>query len=178
MVRKLGVAGLQLKKHEDPTVTLENFEKTVREKKAQFPWLDLIFTGEFLLQPYGKRNWKELAIEIPGELTERLSNLAKEVGCWLVPGSFLEVDGSEVYNTSVVFNPMGELVAKYRKIFPWMPFEDTAYGTDFVVFDIPGITKVGLVICYDLWFPELFRTLTWMGAEVILQLTLPTAMQR
>jgi len=50
-----------------------------------------------------------------------------------------------------------------------MPFEDTTYGTDFVIFEIPGITKVGLVICYDVWFPELFRTLTWMGAEVILQ---------
>jgi formamidase len=170
MSRKLGVAGLQLRKDPDnPAATLETFERTVRNTKAQFPWVDMIFTGELLLQPYGKKNWKDLAIKIPGDLTERLSNLAKEVGCWLVPGSFLEVDGSEIFNTSVVFNPKGETVAKYRKIFPWMPFEDTAYGTDFVVFEIPGITKVGLVICYDLWFPELFRTLTWMGAEVILR---------
>jgi formamidase len=81
----------------------------------------------------------------------------------------LEIDGSHIYNTSVVFNPKGEIVAKYRKMYPWMPFEDTSPGSDFVVFDIPGIAKVGLVICYDLWFPELFRTLAWMGAEVILQ---------
>lgn len=170
MSRKLGVAGLQLKKDpDDPSVTLENFERTVRTTKAQFPWVDLIFTGELLLQPYGKKNWKDLAIKIPGELTERLSNLAQDVGCWLVPGSFLEIDGSDIFNTAMVFNPKGEMVAKYRKIYPWMPFEDTAWGTDFVTFEIPGITKVGLVICYDLWFPELFRTLTWMGAEVILQ---------
>ncbi|MFW9963725.1 MAG: carbon-nitrogen hydrolase family protein, partial [Candidatus Sifarchaeia archaeon] len=89
--------------------------------------------------------------------------------CWLVPGSFLEIDGFEIYNTAIVINPKGEIVAKYRKIYPWMPFEDTAKGSDFVVFEIPGITKVGLVICYDLWFPELFRTLAWMGAEIILQ---------
>ena len=170
MPRKLGVAGLQLKKHStNPTITLENFEKTVRSTKMMFPWVDLIFTGELLLQPYGEKNWKDLAIEIPGELTERLSNLAEETGCWLVPGSFLEVDGSEVYNTAIAFNPKGKTVAKYRKIYPWMPFEDTTSGSDFVVFEIPGITKIGLVICYDLWFPELFRTLTWMGAEVILQ---------
>jgi formamidase len=50
-----------------------------------------------------------------------------------------------------------------------MPFEDTNCGTDFVTFDIPGIARIGLVICYDLWFPEIFRTLAWMGAEVILQ---------
>ena len=60
-------------------------------------------------------------------------------------------------------------MAKYRKIFPWMPHENTAWGNEFVTFDIPDIGRIGLVICYDLWFPELFRTLTWMGAEVILQ---------
>ncbi len=172
MSRKLGVAGLQLKKdQENPSVTFENFEKTVRITKAQFPWVDLMFTGELLLQPFGKGDWKDLAINIPCELTESLSDIAKEVGCWLVPGSFLEIDGSDIYNTAIVFNPKGKIIAKYRKIYPWMPFEDTAYGTDFVTFEIPGITKVGLVICYDLWFPELFRTLTWMGAEVILQLS-------
>jgi formamidase len=169
MSRKLGIAGLQLKKDDDPQVVLENFERTTRNTKAMYPWVDLIFTGELLLQPYGEKDWKDKAIKIPGELTERLSQLAKDVGCWLVPGSFLEADGSKVYNTAIVFNPKGEIVAKYRKIYPWMPFEDTANGTDFVVFEIPGITKVGLVICYDLWFPELFRTLAWMGAEVILQ---------
>ncbi|MHA2024061.1 MAG: carbon-nitrogen hydrolase family protein [Candidatus Thorarchaeota archaeon] len=170
MSRKLGVAGLQLKKNPDnQPITLENFINTARKTKIQYPWVDLIFTGELLLQPYGKKNWKDLAIKIPGELTERLSKLAKEIGCWLVPGSFLELDGSDIYNTAIVFNPKGEIEAKYRKIFPWMPFEDTASGTDFVTFEIPGITTVGLVICYDLWFPEIFRTLAWKGAEVILQ---------
>jgi len=70
MSRKLGVAGLQLKKDPDnPSITYENFEKTVRNTKTQFPWVDLIFTGELLLQPYGMKNWKDLAIYIPGELT-------------------------------------------------------------------------------------------------------------
>jgi formamidase len=170
--RKLGVAGLQLEKDPDnPNATLENFEGTARFTKATYPWVDLIFTGELLLQPYGKKDWKDEAIEIPGELTERLSKLAKEIGCWLVPGSFLEKEESEIYNTSIVYNPKGEIIAKYRKIYPWEPFEDTSKGSDFVVFDIPGITKLGLVICYDLWFPELFRTLAWMGAEVILQVS-------
>ncbi|KXH77409.1 MAG: hypothetical protein AM326_05105 [Candidatus Thorarchaeota archaeon SMTZ-45] len=170
MSRKLGIAGLQLKKDaQNPTATLENFVGTARWVKTTYPWVDLIFTGELLLQPYGKNDWKDEAINIPGELTEKLSNLAQEIGCWLVPGSFLEIDGSEIYNTAIVFNPRGVMVAKYRKIYPWEPFEDIAKGSDFVVFKIPGITKIGLVICYDLWFPELFRTLAWMGAEVILQ---------
>ncbi|HEC36959.1 MAG TPA: carbon-nitrogen hydrolase family protein [bacterium] len=173
MSRKLGVAGLQLKKDPDnPSAIFESFERTVRNTKALFAWVDLVFTGELFLQPFGKKDWKDLAINIPGELTDKLSNLAKEVECWLVPGTFLEIDGPDIYNTAIAFNPKGEIVAKYRKMYPWMPFEDTTSGTDFVIFEIPGITKVGLVICYDLWFPELFRTLTWMGAEVIL---LPSA---
>jgi formamidase len=170
MSRKLGIAGLQLRKNmQDPTATLENFEGTARWAKTTYPWIDLIFTGELLLQPYGEKEWKDKAIKIPGDLSKRLSNLAREIGCWLVPGSFLEIDGSEIYNTAIVFNPKGEMIAKYRKMFPWEPYEDTSKGSEFVVFEIPGITKVGLVICYDLWFPELFRTLAWMGAEVILQ---------
>lgn len=169
MSRKLGVAALQLLRSEDGTVNLEKFERVAKKTKKSFPWIDLLFTGEFYLQEYSKPDWKEAAEPIPNQLTERLGELAKKLRCWLVPGSFLEKDGSDVYNTALAFNPEGEIVAKYRKMFPWMPHENTAWGTDFVTFDIPKIGRIGLVICYDLWFPELFRTLAWMGAEVILQ---------
>ena len=58
-----------------------------------------------------------------------------------------------------------------------MPYEGgTAVGEEFCVFDIPGVGRFGLCICFDLWFPEVARTLAWMGAEVILQPTLtPTS---
>lgn len=168
MSRKLGVAGLQLLKSEDGKANLEKFERVARKTKASFPWIDLIFTGEFYLQQYGKPDWKDTAEPIPNQLTDSLGELAKKLKCWLVPGSFLEKVDSEVFNTAVVFNPEGKLVAKYRKIFPWMPFEDTAWGTDFVTFDIPEIGRIGIIICYDVWFPELLRTLAWKGAGVIL----------
>jgi len=167
--RKLGVAGLQLSKSEDSLADLQKFEKVATKTKASFPWIDLIFTGELYLQKYDKPNWGESAQSIPNELTDRLSDLAKKLKCWLVPGSFLELDGSDVFNTALAFSPEGKMVAKYRKMFPWMPQENTSWGTDFVTFDIPKIGRIGIVICYDLWFPELFRTLAWMGAEVILQ---------
>lgn len=169
MSRKLGVAALQLLRSENGTENLEKFERVARKTKKSFPWIDLMFTGELYLQEYSKPDWKGAAEPIPNQLTERLGELAKKLRCWLVPGSFLEKDGSDVYNTALAFNPKGEIVAKYRKMFPWMPQENTAWGTDFVTFDIPDIGRIGIVICYDLWFPELFRTLAWMGAEVILQ---------
>jgi len=167
--RKLGVAGLQLLRSEDSVANLEKFERVAKKTKKSFPWVDLIMIGELYLQKYGKPDWKRFAEPIPNQLTDRLSELSKKLKCWLVPGSFLERDGSDVFNTAIVFNPQGEIVAKYRKIFPWMPQEDTSWGTDFVTFDIPDIGRVGIVICYDVWFPELFRTLAWKGAEVILQ---------
>jgi formamidase len=165
--RKLGIAGLQLiKDRKNQEKNIQNFEKVALKKKRQYPWIELIFTGELYLQESDSITTAQI---IPNKLTDRLGDLAKKLGCWLVPGSFYEKDGSKVYNTLIVFHPNGEIITKYRKIYPWGPHEQTDWGEYFVTFDIPDIGKIGVVICYDIWFPEIFRTLTWMGAEVILQ---------
>jgi formamidase len=156
----------------------KKFVKVANIQKQMFPWIDLIFTGELFLQHYGSDGYKSSALPIPNEKTDQLSELAKNLECWLVPGSFMEKDGSKIFNTALVFNPDGEMVAKYRKIFPWMPHEDIDWGKDFVTFDIPDIGRIGIIICYDLWFPEIMRTLTWMGAEVILQPSLTCTSDR
>jgi len=83
-----------------------------------------------------------------------------------------------IHNTALAFSPQGELVARYRKVFPWQPHEECAPGSEFVTFDIPGVARVGLAICYDGNFPEAIRQLAWMGAEVILQPTLTTTSDR
>lgn len=75
----------------------------------------------------------------------------------------------KVYNTSVVINPQGEIVGKYDKMFPVMPYETGVEGgKDFIVFDVPNVGRFGLSICYDMWCPETTRTLVSMGAEVLL----------
>jgi predicted amidohydrolase len=121
--------------------------------------------------------WKKNAEPIPGPLTDRLCTLARKTGQWLVPGSMYELEGDKVYNTAVVISPEGQIVSKYRKMFPWLPYEGgTTPGDEFCVFDIPDVGRFGLCICYDMWFPEVCRQLAWMGAEVILQPTLtPTS---
>jgi predicted amidohydrolase len=49
-----------------------------------------------------------------------------------------------------VINPQGEIVTKYRKMFPWLPYEaGTEPGTEFCIFDVPDVGRFGLSICYD-----------------------------
>ena len=69
-------------------------------------------------------------------------------------------------------------MAKYRKIFPWRPWEKLAAGNEVVAFDMPGVGRIGLMICYDGWFPEIPRNLAWMGAEVILHPSATTTNDR
>ncbi|MFZ3561937.1 carbon-nitrogen hydrolase family protein [Streptomyces sp. BH055] len=108
---------------------------------------------------------------LDGPRGARLADLARETGVWLVPGTVYERgDDGLIYNTAPVYSPDGERVAAYRKIFPWRPYETTASGTEFVVFDMPGYGRVGLSICYDAWFPEVTRHLAWQGADLVLNL--------
>ncbi len=163
----------------DPTATLEQFERNVRALRSTFDGLQLVLAPELHLMALPPLLDEEvgaapegLAVEIPGALTERLGALARETDLWLVPGSVYERAGEAVANTAVVLSPVGELVATYRKCFPWQPYETTQPGTSTVCFDIDGVGRFGLAICHDGAFPEIFRALAWQGAEAIFQVTL------
>lgn len=116
--------------------------------------------------------------DIPGPVSDRFAAFAKETGVWLLAGSIHEnIPGSErTYNTSVLFDPMGAEVARYRKIHLYdvhipgrveaKESAKIAPGEEIVTADING-RKAGLTICYDLRFPELFRELANRGAEIV-----------
>jgi predicted amidohydrolase len=156
----------------------ERFEVDLRARLAEFPHSRLVLYPELHLCPPGTAEQIEAMAEpIDGPRVKFLRELASDLRIWLVPGSVYERDeDGRVYNTAVAISPGGEIAARYRKCFPWRPWEPVTPGREFVVFDIPGLTRVGISICYDTWFPEVARHLAWMGAEVILQPTLtPTA---
>lgn len=169
----------------DAIATQEAFFAEATRLQGMFPHAQLLLYPELHLTglaPFGAPQGASAeypAEPIPGPLTDRLCDLAEALGLWLVPGSILErgEDGL-VYNTAIAINPRGEIVARYRKIFPWRPWEKTAPGNEFTVFDIPGVGRVGLMICYDGWFPEVARQLAWMGAEVILHPSATTTIDR
>ncbi|MFE9707565.1 carbon-nitrogen hydrolase family protein [Streptomyces sp. NPDC005930] len=111
------------------------------------------------------------AQELDGPRGTALAALARELGVWLVPGSVYERgEDGHVYNTAPVYSPEGKRIAEYRKVFPWRPYETTAAGDRFVVFDLEDHGRVGLSICYDAWFPEITRHLAWQGADLVLNL--------
>ena len=120
----------------------------------------------------------------PGPTEARLCALARETGLWLMPGSMFEkvdaAQGALVYNTTSVINPQGEVIRRFRKLFPFRPYEtrrrrrhaSSASST------LPDVGRFGVSICYDMWFPETTRTLVAMGAEVILHPTMTDTIDR
>jgi len=116
-----------------------------------------------------------------GEAYEFLRRMARSHRVYLHGGSLAELAGEKLFNTTVVFNPEGQEIARYRKLhlFDIVGPDGTGYresntyasGDTIVTCDVGGI-RVGLAICYDLRFPELFFALRRAGAELIV---LPSA---
>lgn len=185
MSRLFGIAGVQMAVIPwDAQATVRKMGDSVHQISLNFPWVQMIVFHELavpgLVQftPTEKpTDWNKNAETIPGPLTDTLCEIARRHRKWLIPGSMYETDGDHLYNTSLVISPQGEIVAKYRKMFPWLPFESgTRAGDEFCVFDVPEVGRFGLCICYDSWFPETVRSLAWMGAEVIIHPTMtPTS---
>lgn len=141
----------------------------------RFPWVQMVMFSE--LAPFGPLQSNAGSFERTEEV---MSGWARHHGIWLLSGSMFEgtLDG-KVYNTTSVFNPEGDVVGRHRKLFPFCPYEqDTAPGTEFLVFDVPDVGRFGVSICYDIWFPETTRTLTSMGAEVLLHPVLTGTLDR
>lgn len=185
MSRLFGITGVQMSVVPwNKDATLAKMLDAISQVSLNFPWVQMIIFHELalpgmvqLVSAEQPEMWKKNAEPIPGPSTEKFCEIARKTKKWILPGSLYEKDGDQYYNTAVVISPDGELVGKYRKMFPWLPYESNVKaGEDFLVFDVPNIGRFGVSICYDLWFPEVARTLAWMGAEVILQPTMtPTS---
>jgi deaminated glutathione amidase len=113
---------------------------------------------------------------LDGPRVERLASVARRRGMWVHGGSVLELDGDRVFNTSVLFDRSGKRVATYRKIhlFDADPPGGVPSRESFVF--APGdravtaeteFGRVGLSICYDVRFPELYRQLAIGGATIL-----------
>lgn len=150
--------------------------KSPRENCAEFAPLiaeaaekhaDLVVLGETIPSANVKAKPDEIAETIPGPSSTYFAGLAKQHRLHLVL-SLYERDRNLIYNTAVLLGPDGALIGRYRKVSlpPSEAAKGIAPGKDYPVFDT-AFGKVGLMVCYDGFFPEVARELTKNGAEVI-----------
>lgn len=173
-MKPFAIAGMQLElsaMHENITTMGQRLDVLM----SVYPWVQMVVFSE--LAPYGPLISNAQAFPPPAEKT--FCEWARKHGIWLLPGSMFESEGDKIYNTACVIDPNGEIVGRYRKMFPFRPYEEgVEAGTEFFVFDVPEAGRFGVSICYDLWFPETSRTLAALGAEVILHPTLTGTIDR
>ena len=143
---------------------------------ARFPWVQMVLFSE--LAPYGPL--PSTAEPLPNEAEDAFRQAAEKHGLWLIPGSMFEsVEDGRIYNTATVIDPGGNIIRRYRKMFPFRPYEHGIEpGTEFCYFDVPDVGRFGLSICYDMWFPETTRQLTAQGVEVLLHPVLTGTIDR
>ena len=159
------IAGIQMQ-----VSALESNVETMKQRldvlMIRFPWTQMVLFSE--LAPFGPLSHN--AMPFPNPVLDQFCEAARKHNIWLIPGSMFEkAEDGRIYNTSVVINPQGEIISKYRKMFPFRPYEaGIEAGTDFCIFDVPQVGRFGLSICYDIWFPETTRQMTAQGVEVLL----------
>jgi len=169
-------AAIQMSSGSDKRANFERAERLVREAAER--GADLVVLPEVFSWRGPRSAEADAGEDVPGEATARLGGLAAELGIHLQAGSIPEkVPGERrCYNTALLFAPDGSLVARYRKIHLFdveMPDQVSAresatrmHGEEAIV-ATTAIGRIGLSICYDLRFPELYRRLAAAGAEVI-----------
>ncbi|EXG80373.1 carbon-nitrogen hydrolase family protein [Cryptosporangium arvum] len=169
------VAVCQLNSRDDRAANLAEARRLLEQAAAA--GADFAVLPEFV-DYLGRRRGEPEPETVDGEFAQFFSRAARELELTVLAGSFREraEDGERAYNTSLVFDRSGRRVAAYRKIHlydveipgrvSYHESKTIAPGEELVVADVEG-TPVGLSICYDLRFPELYRALAVAGARVL-----------
>jgi predicted amidohydrolase len=164
--RKVRLATIHYKPTgKSPRQNCEEYAPLLAEAATQRA--DLVVLGETVPSVGVKGKLAELAEPVPGPTTDYFGELARKNGLHIVL-SLHERLGNLVYNTAVLLGPDGTLIGKYHKVClpPSEVAAGVAPGSDYPVFDTK-LGKVGLMVCYDGFFPEVARALSNRGAEII-----------
>ena len=156
---------------ENQKVMEELFLQAVEEVKN----LDLVVFPEYsYYSPLDKNESFQVAIDLakPHPFVDRMRELAKQYKVNLIPGSFVEkAEGDKVCNAVITINREGEIIGKYRKVhlFDAANYKESAYvepGDKLCLVDT-DFGRIGVMVCYDLRFPEQARSMCLQGAEMI-----------
>ena len=149
-----------------------NFKKVTMLAERDISNADIIVLPEVWTCGWAPKIFRESAESLQNSETIKfLSNLAKKHNSWVIGGSFITKDGEHFHNTCPVLNRKGELVTTYSKnhLFSYYGCDEGKFvevGKSPVMVNIEGV-KVGLTICYDIRFPEIYRAYRKAGADLL-----------
>jgi len=169
------IALCQIAAVKDKTQNLDRAADAVRE--AARCGASVVCLPEIWNSPYDLKLLADYAEPADGPSVSLMSELARKNNIYLIGGSIPEKTGlSKIYNTSFVFDPNGALIARHRKVHLFdvdiergVSFKESdffAAGEELTVFDTDH-GKMGLAICFDLRFPDMFREMNKAGARIV-----------
>ncbi|MDI9878460.1 carbon-nitrogen hydrolase [Flectobacillus longus] len=174
MMKKVNIGLVQMSCSENVADNMQKAISGIREaaaKGAQIVCLQELFTSLYFCDVEDHENFK-LAEAIPGPSTDTLSAVAKELGVVIIASLFEKRAAGLYHNTTAVLDADGTYLGKYRKMhIPDDPgyyekFYFTPGDLGYKVFDTK-FAKIGILICWDQWYPEASRITALMGAEVL-----------
>ena len=169
----INVAVIQMCASGTKTENLEMIREMVAKATTGRDGLDLVCLPEYCYGVPNESSALEMAENIPGTYTDAISELARSHRTNISAGSFVEkAERDKVYNTALFFDREGKIIGQYRKthLMDAMSYKESmsvSPGDSVAVFD-SDFCRIGLMVCYDLRFPELARTMALMRADIIL----------
>lgn len=174
-MKKFNIALIQSAVTDSKERNLVNAEKLVKD--AADTGADIAVLPEMFICPYDNKQFPEFAEPEGGQSFKRLSKLAEETGLYFIAGSVPESDAAgRIYNTSYSFASDGRLIGKHRKIHLFdidiedgVSFKESdalSPGDSVTIIETPW-GKIGVAICFDIRFAELFRRMAFEGAHTV-----------
>lgn len=157
---------------EEVDKNIDHIVEYMERAVSGFPGVDLIVTPEAAVQGMHATEWRNMLLDIKGPQIKRLCDKCKELDVWGIFNPWVRPsDGRFCSNLGILINNQGEIVLKYEKMNPWTPVEMTNAGSECPVVEGPKGSRIGIIICADGDYPEIWREAAVNGANVIVRIS-------